>query len=473
MTLVYSGTPRTYPEQGGGGLLAAVRFSTPVRLASVRVVPAGVVYPGGVGSTTPDPFPVDVYLNLSPSDPINALARTSLSIEPGAHALDFALDMPEGTTTRLVVVRLHAPGREITLSLYAHAGEPDVVVAEDEVAVSEATDLPIPPTALLLSALLSPSTQALATAQVAARTAALSLADVLPRPDVLAALVSTPAAEGAVTSLLGLESHPDARGALAALARLSDPNTAAYPHTSAPLPAVLALARAQRDSAHPQAGAALATVLSHLSALLDTASKPVASTLAAALPQLAAHALARGADITLPRSLDPRSTLAALVPLLAGVTSTGLSTAPAAAQLARPFVGQLEPTDPLRLAWSSSTPSPALAAPSSEAVRLARALDAPAASSSVHFAPTAAELVGLLAPVYAATLGYAREPPLGIPSTLPHVVASGAAASASDYAGKVYSAHEFRRERETVSGLGVGASGVGRKASRHVDEFGR
>lgn len=371
------------------------------------------------------------------------------------------------------MVRLHPPGREITLSLYAHAEDDDVPRAAEDVAVSSSTELPLPPTDALLAALLQPSAQALSTAELAAYAGRLSLSEVLTRPDVLEVLVTNPSADAAVSSLLGLDSSPDPRGALAALSRVTSLNDASYPHTSAPLPTVLALARAQRDSVHPRAAHALATVLAALASLLPTSSKPIANTLATTLPGLSAHALARGAEVALPSSLDPRPTLAALVPLLADVTATGVSTAPAAAQLARPFIPALEPTDPLRLAWSSSVASPALVAPSSEAARLARALDNPSASSSVLYAPTAAELVGLLAPVYAATLGYAREPPLGIASSLPHVVASGAAASASDYAGKVYSAHEFRRERETVSGLGVGASGVGRKASRHVDEFGR
>ncbi|KAL1408031.1 hypothetical protein Q8F55_004828 [Vanrija albida] len=473
MTLVYSGTPRLYPELGGGALVAAVRFSTPMRLASVRVVPAGVVYPGGVGATSAEPFAADVWLNVSPSDPINALARTALHVEPGPHSVDYALDMPEGTTTRLLVLRLHPPGTALTLSLYAHSPAASATADADasQLALSGPTELPLPDTAALLSALAARLPGAYPTAEVAARTERLRLADALAHPAALAALLADPGADAAVASLLGLDAHPDPRAALSALARLDAPNAVEYPRTAAPLATVLALARAQRDSAHPQAGAALATVVGRLAALLP-ASPAIARTLAAALPALAAHAAARGADVALPGSLEPRAAVAALLPLLAGSTPAGISTAPAAAALARPFVARLDPADPLRLAWASPIPSPALAS-SSEATRLARALDTPAASSSLLHTPSAPELLALLAPALAATLAHAREPPLGIPSALPRVVASGAAASASDYAGKVYSAHEFRRERETVSGLGVGASGVGRKASRHVDEFGR
>lgn len=45
--LVYHGTPSLYPD--GDGRMGAVRFSQPVRLASLRVIPDGVECPGGVG----------------------------------------------------------------------------------------------------------------------------------------------------------------------------------------------------------------------------------------------------------------------------------------------------------------------------------------------------------------------------------------------------------------------------------------
>jgi hypothetical protein len=98
---------------------------------------------------------------------------------------------------------------------------------------------------------------------------------------------------------------------------------------------------------------------------------------------------------------------------------------------------------------------------------LQRALASP--SSSLALTPTPAALLSVLAPGLLAALATAPAPPLGIAPVLP----SGTRGSASDYAGKVYSAHEFRRERDTVSGLGIGLAGVGRKASRHVDDFTR
>lgn len=34
-------------------------------------------------------------MNISPSEPVNALAKTSVRVTPSAHAIDYKLDMPE------------------------------------------------------------------------------------------------------------------------------------------------------------------------------------------------------------------------------------------------------------------------------------------------------------------------------------------------------------------------------------------
>lgn len=46
--------------------------------------------------TSPGEFTLEILLNVAPSDPVNALARTSARVTPAPHALDFALEMPEG-----------------------------------------------------------------------------------------------------------------------------------------------------------------------------------------------------------------------------------------------------------------------------------------------------------------------------------------------------------------------------------------
>ncbi|BEJ17065.1 hypothetical protein CspHIS471_0604660 [Cutaneotrichosporon sp. HIS471] len=479
--LVYHGTPTLYPD--GSGRMGAIRFSAPIRLSSLRVIPEGVACPDGVGQTSPSDFTLEILLNVAPSDPVNALARTSARVTSAPHALDFAIDMPEGTTTRLVVIR--APARQITLSLYAHA---------DGMTPVPATTIPTSrPTALRLG---TPETllASLSTLEADGKRRALAALALLARRDwTLESALASPhierlldeGASVAAASILGIEDTDGAQTSLAALLALnSDPWATEYPHTEAPLARVLRLADAQASSSHPRAGEALATTIACLAAL--EASGPTATRLARALPPLAANAMTRGASTTLP-SLDARTVLRALLPSTAAVAA-GKSCAPSARVLATPFLRQLPRNDPLRRAWDPSAPVYAPSASASpmprasplptvqieppqearisptEVGRIQRSLDA--RSSSISLNPTPAELLAAIAPGLLGALSSAKAPPLGIPAS------RAAHGSASDYAGKVYSAHEFRREREMVSGLGVGASGAGRKASRHVDDFG-
>ncbi len=314
-----------------------------------------------------------------------------------------------------------------------------------------------------------------------------TLSDALGSPHIRSLLGE--GAEAAAASILGINTPDDANASLAALLALpSDPWATAYPHTEAPLARVLRLAGAQAASSHPRVGEALATTLTRLLAVLEAhPSGPTAARLARALPPLAANALTRGATVTLPASLDARTVLRALLPATATVAA-GKSCAQAVRTLATPFLARLPKHDPLRRAWE---PAPNLYPPSAGASPLPRASPLPtvqveppqearishtsvsrvqrsldARSGSIPLAPTPAELLAAIAPDLLGALSTAKAPPLGIPAS------RAAHGSASDYAGKVYSAHEFRREREMVSGLGVGASSAGRKASRHVDDFG-
>jgi hypothetical protein len=237
--------------------------------------------------------------------------------------------------------------------------------------------------------------------------------------------------------------------------------------------------------------------------------KLVADLLLRSLPPLAVQATARGVPTPIPISVTVAHAPTVASTLLRAallVTVEGNACAPAAARLVRPFLPAL-PDGALRRAWdpelrsASAVTSPAMSAPSAipstvasaaasaavsaaistvaspapgaprtdaaDAMALQRALASP--SSSLALTPTPAALLSVLAPGLLAALATAPAPPLGIAPVLP----SGTRGSASDYAGKVYSAHEFRRERDTVSGLGIGLAGVGRKASRHVDDFTR
>lgn len=364
--------------------------------------------------------------------------------------------------------------------------------------VSSPTRLHLPSAEALLAALpkleVERRQRALASLAVLAQSS-LTLETALSSPHVEALQVD--GAEAAVASILGLsrgfETAIEPRKALAALISLpSTPWATVYPDTEAPLAVVLHLAEAQAKSSHPCAGAALATTIRRLVAVLETLDergRSASARLARALPPLAANAVTRGASLTLPKLLDARTVLASLLPVSASIAG-GYSCALAARALAQPFISQLLRDDPLRRAWEpltsiTSSPYPVSArtsplpsvptlqvnppdapAPISPTVvsRISRALDA--GSGSMMLAPTPAELLAAIAPGLLNTLSTATQPPLGIPAS------RAVHGSASDYAGKVYSAHEFRREREMVSGLGVGASSAGRKASRHVDEFG-
>lgn len=367
------------------------------------------------------------------------------------------------------------------MSLYAYDedGKEDVQGVED-VKLSLPTKLPLPSAVDLIAAIPSLSTaseemrrRGLATLSTLARATPL-LEEVLKSN-----CVSVLAYMGgeAVHSVLGLEEDGsiDASSALIALTRLHAPSHATYPSPESPLSVVLRLARAQQNSMHPQAAAALSVVISRLATLLKTGEgkSHIAETLTRTLPGLAVHATARGVhtDIPIPTS-QAQIVITALLPLSAEVTVDGRACALAAKRLAQPYLAHL-PQDALRRSWESTTVSPLLpsspfpSSPSPTASALSRALSSP--STSLSLSATPVDLLSVLAPSLLASLSTAPDPPLGIPSALPRTAA--AAGTASDYAGKVYSAHEFRRDRDTVSGLGAGLAGVGRKASRHVDDF--
>lgn len=44
-------------------------------------------------------FTAEILLNIAPSDPVNALARTTIRVSPASHAIDYALDMPDDVSS--------------------------------------------------------------------------------------------------------------------------------------------------------------------------------------------------------------------------------------------------------------------------------------------------------------------------------------------------------------------------------------
>lgn len=325
-------------------------------------------------------------------------------------------------------------------------------------------ELQLPEAGELLVSLPDPAV--LPSLRLLAKTGRFTLAGALESPQ-LSALTEA-GDDSVLRAVLGLDGRQaldfSPAEALRALPSLDTPREAAYPDSQSPLALALALMRAQSVSAHAHAPAALATVVRLLSPL--SSNPETAGALSRVLPEMAARAITGGEDVTLTTPLEhARAVLATLAPLLAG-EAWGRSTAPAASKLAQAY-------SPDPALWTPAAADPGLGisgiqlsvSASGEGERLSRALDA---GSGHILKPTAADTLSALAPELVASLGTAVQPPLGLPST----IAAGVG-NASDYAGKVYSAHEFRRERDTASGLGLGAAGVGRKASRHVDEFGR
>ena len=193
----------------------------------------------------------------------------------------------------------------------------------------------------------------------------------------------------------------------------------------------------------------------------------------------------RGSRRTLPFSSTlARPVLSSLLAISTEVID-GKLTWTATMTLAEPYLPHLSPTDPLVLSLvsthSDTSPfSPATSFPDTpdgrRLSRLSTALSNPAPSSLIHQV-TPAELLSLVAPAHLSTIQRAPIPPIGIPSALSSPTPEN---QASAWAGKVYTSHEFRKDR-SGEGVGVGVSvGLGmavvptrasRPASRHVDEY--
>ncbi|PIL37469.1 hypothetical protein GSI_01163 [Ganoderma sinense ZZ0214-1] len=100
-------------EQGG---LAAIRFSSPVRVQTIRIFPSDTKpfaqSPDTVSRTEPDAFLLDIFFNAHPvtgpnskekPKPSNALVPTSIAYAGGQR--DFAVNMGAEYATRLMIVK--------------------------------------------------------------------------------------------------------------------------------------------------------------------------------------------------------------------------------------------------------------------------------------------------------------------------------------------------------------------------------
>ena len=206
--------------------------------------------------------------------------------------------------------------------------------------------------------------------------------------------------------------------------------------------------------------------------------------LASKLPRLYVVSRLHGPSRSLPLNTSLASRIVKALLSVSSEVIDGQSCWNAAREVAKPYLPSLDSSDSLRTAFKAPTSTGLSSGPNfpdtEDSRRLARfdkalttshpALDAQPSGVIHELSP--AELVSLIAPAYYASLQTARVPPIGIPPLSP-TSPTGPTTQASAFGGKVYSLHEFRRERDAAgmggSGLGVGAGG--RPASRHVDDF--
>ncbi|KAI0638542.1 hypothetical protein C8Q77DRAFT_1154166 [Trametes polyzona] len=147
------------PSEKGG--LAAIRFSSPVRVRSIRIFPSGakpfVQSPEKESRTEPEAFFLDLYFNAQPiTSPdakerpkhSNALVPTSIAYAGGQR--DFVVDMGMEYATRLMIVKGNFEA--VSMAIYGD------VVAETSSASSVYEPRPLPTvTAASLSPALDPA----------------------------------------------------------------------------------------------------------------------------------------------------------------------------------------------------------------------------------------------------------------------------------------------------------------------------
>ncbi|WVQ79635.1 hypothetical protein IAT38_001735 [Cryptococcus sp. DSM 104549] len=538
--LYHSSEPALYPTNTSSSLVV-IRFASSVRISSVRVTPEGVRSVSGPGVTYPSRWSGQILFNISPSNPVNALVTTSIDVNPANHALDFAIDMPVGITTRMMMLR--APVERLTISVYGYSGtDPSDDAPSAQTAASSSLPQETPadtdwtwlwswagPSHADLLPLLSPNTPSSTSLR------AIECLDLLyQRSDgeITSLLVGEPVALDFVMSQPSelrerLLSNPEWA--------VREPLSRYIPegHPLWPLVSVEEGGRRKAAWENLEVGEAALRILqgraseaellrvekgserSNLSRLVGLAQgyaqggeagclwmmlgllapangvhdPLVAGYLARTLPRLVSIYNTLAPSPEAQRTLDlpaayAREIVGALLQASTEVAGGKLAW-DAAANLAKGYLVELDNSDPLRTAFTS-TPSTVIPAFSDDTsgraiARLVSALSAshPLAPSNTTAAshptshqhlPLSSSLITLLAPQLALTLSTAPLPPFGIAPSAEYAPPEGAQ-GANAWAGKVYSSHEFRsRERETV-GLGIQVAGISRPASKHVDEY--
>jgi hypothetical protein len=522
--LLYHTLSATLHPSNTADSVLTVRFSTPVRIESLRIIPEGVQTLSGIGCTYPSNFTAKVLFNVSPSNPVNALSGTTIDYDDKGWEQDYKIGMPEGVSTRMMVI----VGKidRLSLSVYGYAsGLPDAtdVLMADKQETAEGTMEKedwswisgwaggVPNLVQVLVGGVPPEK----------RKKAMDCLELLAAVDATIndQIIQHPTA---VSYLRAHDSAP--RPLLQAL--YDDPKYALHPNVRDLLPyghRYKALVEGSEEARRDAAWAlipdeAAFTVLqglgigdwakreessgsSRLGKLLDVlegweGSKGgfnvglalllsgigldwtacLARRIAPLLVKSHVLAGTQAIDIPLSYSREVVTALMQCPPIIAGKLTLSIATS-----LAQPYLQELHPSAPLRSAFQPKPPPsfPTETPAERELSRFADSLLSPNNGYTHSLRPS--QLLSVLAPELLHSLSTARQPPFGLAPVV-GVSQSQNSASASAFAGKVYSSHDFRSRAvagEGPSGPIIGGAGLGisgnrgesRPASRHVDAY--
>lgn len=523
--LLYHNLSATLHPSHTSDSVHTIRFSTPVRISSIRITPEGVDTLSGIGCTYPSKFTAKVLFNVSPSNPVNALSGTTIDYDNKGWDQDYEIGMSEGVSTRMMVI----VGKidRLSLSVYGcaarEAGATDPPMAEhEEKGIMEIIGKEdwnwvsdwaggVPNLIQMLMGQVSPNKKekAMKCLELLAELDPTVNDQVIERPEAI--------------SYLQAQKSPH-RPLLENL--YNDPKYAFHPHLHDLLPdghrykaLVEGSDASRRDAAWrliPDEGAFVVlkelglgewmlrvdySGSSRLFRLLETleewkgtdqgfeygldlllngTGQEWSPTLARRVSPLLVRSRILGSnhDLEIPLAYS-REVVTALIdmpPIIAGKNTTSIT-----ASFARPYLETLHSTDPLRKAFQPSPPPslPKVTSSDRDSSRFAESLQSPGNGYSHSLTPS--QLLNVLAPELLHSLTTARQPPFGLSPTI-RSDGSQLSASASAFAGKVYSSHDFRTRQllgDQVSGVTAGNTGLGisgnrgesRPASRHVDDY--
>jgi hypothetical protein len=527
--LYHNLTPILHPSNSDESVLT-IRFSSPVRIDAIRIIPEGVNSLTGIGSTYPSQFTARVLFNVSPSNPVNALSTTNITYDgESGWEQDYQIGMPEGISTRMMVI----VGKidRLSLSVYGYGSGTTSVIGHSEEEMDHASIGKVEKEdwswvsswagginglLQLLDTKLEPDK----------RTRALECLELLGEVDVTIydRLVQH---TSAIMYLQALDaSSPSSPSHL--MQRLYDvPKYALHENLRHRLlighryqPLVDGTEDCKRDAAwallpdegalrvlrdvepgdwssrHKVSGSSRRSgLIKHLDEWegsdegyeigLDLLLNGIGSEWSSNLVRRVTPLLVRSRIVNHARTIDiPLCFSREVVTVLIAYPSVidGKSALPTTTALAERYVQNLDPSDPLRTAFQPTAPPVHDGHTLDERVvsRFAKSLQSP--DNGYTHSLTPEELLSVLAPELLRSLSTARQPPFGLPP-IRGPTHSQTLASASTFAGKVYSSHDFRSRTVTAEapaagpmsgGVGLGVSSVrgeSRPASRHVDDY--